>query len=73
MDIPETISDAELRQVLTDAVKLYSKRVEETGAFPPPIDSERVTATEAVTTICEIMRAVEINMFDLNMWYGRAR
>jgi hypothetical protein len=32
-----------------------------------------VNATEAVTAVCAMMRAADLNFFDLQMWYGRAR
>ncbi len=73
MDIPGSLSEDELRQVLTDAVRLDAARVEETGTLPQPIDLRRLTATDVVVVICQMMRAVDINMFDLNMWYGRVR
>jgi hypothetical protein len=37
-----------------------------------PFGDKPVNATEAVTAICAIMRAADINFFDLQMWYRRA-
>ena len=38
-----------------------------------PFGDQPVNATEAVTAICAIMRAADLNFFDLQMWYRRAR
>ena len=38
----------------------------------PPFGDRPVNATEAVTAICAIMRAADLNFFDLQMWYRRA-
>ena len=32
-----------------------------------------VNATEAVTAICAMMRAADLNFFDLQMWYRRVQ
>ena len=37
-----------------------------------PFGDRPVNATEAVTAICAIMRAADLNFFDLQMWYRRA-
>jgi hypothetical protein len=37
-----------------------------------PFGEQPVNATEAVTAICAIMRAANLNFFDLQMWYRRA-
>lgn len=66
------VSDRELESVLTAAIRLYAARSERSGTFPPPISSD-ATATEVVTVVSEMLRAVDINMFDLSMWFGRRR
>jgi hypothetical protein len=68
-----SISDAELARVLTAAVRLYANRTEATDQFPPPLEANAITATEVVIAITEMMHAANLNMFDLNMWFGRAR
>jgi hypothetical protein len=67
------LSDADLEAVMTAAIKLYTLRAERSGRLPPPISSKDATATEVVTVVSEMLRAVDVNMFDLSMWYRRPR
>lgn len=67
------MSDDDLAAVMTAAIKLYTARVERSGLFPPPISAEMATATEVVTVVCEMLRTVDVNMFDLTMWFRRPR
>jgi hypothetical protein len=55
----------------SDAVKLYVAKAEATGAYPPPVTAERVTPTEVVTVVSEMIRAAGLNLFDLSMWFRR--
>ena len=68
-----TISNEELEAVLTAAVKLYAARAELTRHFPSPLTEKDVTPTEVVIVASEMIRVVNINPFDLSMWYGRAQ
>jgi hypothetical protein len=68
---PQAISDAELRRVLTAAVKLYAAKAEEAEReFAPFLDGE-VTATETVVAACAMIRAAGLNLFDVAMWFRR--
>jgi hypothetical protein len=67
------ISDAELRRVLTAAVKLYVAKTEQSGCYPPPLNADQVTPTEVVTVVSAMMHAAGLNLFDLSMWFARAR
>ena len=69
---PEAVSDESLQRVLTAAVRLYAAKAEDRAQELPPFGDKPVNATEAVTAICAIMRAAELNFFDLQMWYRRA-
>jgi hypothetical protein len=69
---PEAVPDESLQRVLTAAVRLYSAKSEDRERELPPFGDKPVNATEAVTAICAIMRAADINFFDLQMWYRRA-
>ena len=69
---PPTLSDDDLREVLTAATRLYARRAEASGDYPLPVD-QQTTATEVLTLVCEMIRAVDLNMFDLSMWYRRPK
>jgi len=68
-----SISDADLEAVMTAAVKLYCARAETTRQLPPPLSEQQVTPTEVVVVASEMIRVVDLNPFDLSMWYRRAR
>ena len=63
------MSDQELQQTFTRVVQAYAARMEETPIVG--IEKNAITATEAVVAICEIMRAADLNPFDVAMWYRR--
>ena len=67
------VTDEQLARAMTAAVKLYSARAEATSNFPPPLDRGRVTATDVLVAICEMIRVADVNLFDLSMWFGRPR
>jgi hypothetical protein len=68
---PDAISDKILQQVLTAAVKVYAAKVERRGYDVVPFPQHAVTATETVITACGIIRAADLNMFDVAVWFHR--
>jgi len=60
-----------LQQVLTAAVKVYAAKVERRGHDVAPFPSGTVTATETVVTACALIRAADLNMFDVAIWFHR--
>jgi hypothetical protein len=68
---PDAISDRTLQQVLTAAVKVYAAKVERRGHDVPPFAHGTVTATESVVTACGLIRAADLNMFDVAIWFHR--
>src|SRR6266581_1466717 len=70
---PDAVSDESLQRVLSAAVRLYAAKSEDRAQELPPFGDRPVNATEAVTAICAFMRAADLNFFDLQMWYRRAR
>jgi hypothetical protein len=59
--------DAEIQDMLAKAVKLYAERVERDGplaAFGP----DDATATEVMVTVTAMMKAVNLQVFELGMW-----
>jgi hypothetical protein len=67
------VSDLDLQRVLTATIKLYAAKGEAEGTFPAPVLADKVTPTEAVMVVSEILRAADLNLFDLAMWYRRPR
>jgi hypothetical protein len=68
---PDAISDHTLQQVLTAAVKVYAAKVERRGHDVAPFAPHSVTATETVVTACGLIRAADLNMFDVAIWFHR--
>ena len=68
---PDAISDKTLQQVLTAAVKVYAAKVERRGHDVVPFPQHAVTATETVVTACGLIRAADLNMFDVAIWFHR--
>ena len=63
------LSDSEIQIMLAKAVRLYAERaVEHEGAlsaFPP---GAQVTATDVSVTASAMLRAVNLQVFELGMW-----
>jgi hypothetical protein len=68
---PDAISDKTLQDVLTAAVKVYAAKVERRGHDVEPFARGAVTATETVVTACGLIRAADLNMFDVAIWFHR--
>jgi len=68
---PDAIPDRELQQVLTAAAKIYAAKVERRGHDVAPFAPGAVTATETVVTACGMIRAADLNMFDVAIWFHR--
>jgi hypothetical protein len=70
---PSHIPSAALERVLTAAMKLYVAKAEAEGTFPAPVSADKITPTEVVVVVSELLRAANLSLFDLAMWYRRAR
>jgi hypothetical protein len=68
---PDAIPDKTLQQVLSAAVKVYAAKVERRGHDVVPFPQHAVTATETVVTACGMIRAADLNMFDVAIWFHR--
>jgi len=67
-----SVSDGDLIAIMTAAVRLYARRSEQAeGALSPPIDVAALSTTEVLTAACEMIRAINVNMFDVQLWFSR--
>jgi hypothetical protein len=67
----DKISDEELARVMTAAVRLYAAKVDVDGDTPTPVEPEKLTPTDVVVTVTQLIRAVGLNLWDLSMWVQR--
>ena len=69
MSSPDALSDGEIQTLLARAVRLYAERVAASdaplAAFPADAG---ITATDAVVTTTAILKAVNVQLFELGMW-----
>ena len=71
-EIDTRLSDAEIQTMLVHAVRLYAERAQEyaqerDGALPA-FASDAATATEVMVTVTAMMKAVNLQVFELGMW-----
>ena len=66
-------SDAEIQDMLAQAVRLYAERAAKCDgalpAFPPDVPT---TATEVMVTVTAMLKAVNLQVFELGMWQAWA-
>ena len=67
----DAIPDAALRRVLTTAVKAYAAKAEAGEGEFVPFEAGEVSATETAVTACAMIRAADLNLFDIAMWFQR--
>jgi hypothetical protein len=65
------ISDQELQEVFTAAVRLGFAKLEAEGKVPALLNAEAVNATEVVVAVSEMIRAANLNLLDVAMWFRR--
>jgi len=70
--VTERLSDAEIQDMLAKAVRLYAERAEERDGALPAFSSEQATATEVMVTVTAMLKAVNLQVFELGMWQAWA-
>ena len=69
MSSPERLSDGEIQALLARAVKAYAERVAADDTPLPAFPADAgITATDAVVTTTAILKAVNVQLFELGMW-----
>jgi hypothetical protein len=64
------VAKENVTSLVTEAVKLYAAYVEELEGDVPAIDST-ISTTEAMVVACALLRAQDMNPFDLALWFSR--
>jgi hypothetical protein len=69
LEAAERSSDAEIQDMLAKAVRRYAERAAERDeglpAFPA---ATQVTATEVMVTVTAMLKAANLQVFELGMW-----
>lgn len=65
-----SLTPDDIRAVLSAATRWYASAVEASGREFPPVDAT-ISATEAVTLACALLRAQDLTPFDLALWFSR--
>jgi len=66
------VTEQDLRRLLSAAIRLYAAVSEQAARDIVPIDAE-VSTTDAVVLACALLKARELNPFDLALWFSRTR
>lgn len=61
-------SDAEIQTMLASAVRLFAERSMERDGALPAFGPEDANATEVMVTVTAMMKAVNVQVFELGMW-----
>jgi hypothetical protein len=66
------VDPADLRRLVTTVTRLYAVAEESDATDDNPL-AEDVASTDAVVLACALLRARDLNPFDLALWFGRSR
>jgi hypothetical protein len=65
---PDSVPDAELREVIAGAVKLYAVKAENGMRTPLPPGGAGLTVTDTMLVTTDLLHALNVQMFELSMW-----
>ena len=69
---PDALSDGGMRRLMTALGKLYVAKAEAADDEElAPVDRDALTATDTALLVCALLRAADLNMLDLAMWFAR--
>jgi hypothetical protein len=66
-----SIEQEDIARAIGALANIFSLKVEREGVFPP-VPPNTINATDAVVLITELLKAADLNVFDLAMWTRRA-
>jgi hypothetical protein len=64
----ERPSDTDIQSMLAKAVRLYAERAGKQEGALPAFASDAATATEVMVTVTAMLKAVNLQVFELGMW-----
>ncbi len=73
LDRVDDVSDDDIAMACGAVARVYGAKAERGGPASPPVRHGAVTATATVILVSELLRAADLNVFDLAMWFRRAK
>jgi hypothetical protein len=64
---PESLTERDVRQLMTAAIRAYGRLLDEGHAFLP-IDRGEISATDAVRTASALLESADLETFELALW-----
>jgi hypothetical protein len=61
-------SDADIQEMLAKSVRLYAERAAERDGGLTAFSADAATATEVMVTVTAMLKAVNLQVFELGMW-----
>jgi hypothetical protein len=62
------LSDIDIQDMLAKSVRLYAERAAERDGALPAFAPDAATATEVMVTVTAMLKAVNLQIFELGMW-----
>lgn len=62
------LSDRDIQDLLAKSVRSYAERVAERDGELPAFAADAVTATDVMVTVTAMLKAVNLQIFELGMW-----
>ena len=69
----ERSSDAQVQDMLAKAVRRYAERAAERDGALPAFAPDAASATEVMVTVSAMLKAVNLQVFELGMWQAWSR
>jgi hypothetical protein len=67
------VPDVAVQRLFAAALRLHARKTEEEQRHFPPVAAEAVMTTDIAVAVTELLRAADLNLFDLSMWASRPR
>jgi hypothetical protein len=64
----DELDSADIQSLLATAIRLYADHAAKREAPAPAFSADAVTATDAMVTITAVLKAVNLQVFELGMW-----
>ncbi len=68
---PQSLPDDAVGAMLTAALRAYAFKADKAGQYVEPYPKGTLTVTETVVGATAIIRAADLNLWDLAMWFNR--